>query len=83
MSIGPNMEQRRALASEPKPLIDSPTAIVDARGLRLRAVRQGHGQLGQLGVAVRLDKPPHTVAPAPIARLADQSRALERGHLTA
>jgi hypothetical protein len=31
----------------------------------------GHEQLGQLGVAVLLDKPRHTVAPVPIARLAD------------
>ena len=37
----------------------------------LGAIRQGHEQLSQLGVAVLLDKPRHTVAPVPIARLAD------------
>ena len=62
-----------------EPLIDSPTAIVDARGAGLRAVYQGHDQLGQLRVAVLLDKPRHTVAPVPIARLADNRERRREG----
>ena len=45
--------------------------VVDAVRAPLLAVGQRHDQLGQLGVAVLLDKPRHTVAPVPIARLAD------------
>src|SRR5580704_138197 len=59
-----------ALASH-EPLVDHLAAIMDVDGPRLRAIGQGHEQLGQLGVAMLLDKPRHTVAPVPIARLAD------------
>ena len=45
--------------------------VVDAVRAPLLAVGKRHDQLGQLGVAVLLDKPRHTVAPVPIARLAD------------
>ena len=54
-----------------EPLIDSSTAIVDARGPRLRAIRQGHEQLSQLGVAVLRHQPLDIVLPAPSARLTD------------
>jgi hypothetical protein len=45
--------------------------VVDAGRARLLAVGQREKQIGELGVAVLLDKPRHTVAPVPIARLAD------------
>jgi hypothetical protein len=44
---------------------------VDALRPRLRAVGQGHEQLGQLGVAVLLEEPRHVVSTSPGARLAD------------
>jgi hypothetical protein len=40
---------------------------VDAGGARLLAVRQGHDQLGQLGVVVLSDEPRHVVALEPAA----------------
>ena len=45
--------------------------VVDAGRARLLAVGQRLQQVGQLRVAVLLEEPRHTVAPVPIARLAD------------
>jgi hypothetical protein len=59
-----------ALASH-EPLVHRVAAFIHAGGPSLRAVGKRHEQLGQLRVAVLLDKPRHTVAPVPIARLAD------------
>jgi hypothetical protein len=64
-----------ALASH-EPLIDSPAAIVDARGAGLRAVRQGHEQLGQLGVAVLRYQPRDVISPAAPAWLANDRQRL-------
>jgi hypothetical protein len=62
--------QSAALASR-EPLVDHLAAIIDAGGPRLGAVSERLQQVGQLRVAVLLEEPRHTVAPVPIARLAD------------
>ena len=65
-----------------RPALRTPTApVMDAGGARLLAVCERLQQVGQLGVAVLLDKPRHTVAPVPTARLADnreRERAISR-----
>ena len=56
------MRRGGASALREQLLVHRFAAIVDARPPRLRAVGQGHEQLGQLGVAMLLDEPGNGVA---------------------
>jgi hypothetical protein len=52
------------------PLVHGLAAVIGAGGARFPAVGEGEKQIGELGVAVLLDKLRHVVAPASAARLA-------------